>query len=837
MINEIDSDTPGTDVLEFIELYDGGSGQTSLDGYVLVFYNGSNDVSYRTISLDGYQTNHSGYFLLGNEGLIPVPDLIFPNGGLQNGADAVALYTTGHPSFPNGTEISLDGLADAIVYDTGDADDPELLVLLNPGQPQVDEDRNGDKDNQSLQRFPNGTGGLRNTDTYIPRIPTPGASNGETLETVEIFDIQSDGAVSPFVNQSVSLSENIVTGVCANGFFMQTPEARSDADPATSDGIFVYTGSEPQVSVGDLVNCSGTVEEFYESTQINQVTDLSVQSSGYRLPPVTDLDESLPSPEPGTDNELECLENMRVRIYDGIICEATDGYGDVRITASDRRSFREQGLPWPGQTDLPVWDGNPEIFELNPDGLGLSNHFFFSGSVIDSTVGILAYSFGDFQIWPEAVSISFEDTLRPVEERNDEEMTIATQNCERLFDMNDDPGKDDAVPDEETYLTKLSKLSDHIVTLLKSPDILALQEVENLAVLESLAELIRDEYDGPEYEACLEEGNDIGGIDVGFLISPNFHADSVRQYASDENFEVNTVSYTLHDRPPLALFGYPASHPSFYMAIINLHLRSLSGIDGGDSLRIREKRQAQALSVAQIVQEIQTLHPAWHLVVLGDFNAYEFTDGLVDVLGQITGNPNPAGALFPATDIVHPDLTNQVLSIPSFDRYSYVYEGNAQCLDHLLTSENLASSISDIAFTRGNADAPAAYKSIRSTPARCSDHDGIVLTIHPDETGIHDRFTIAHPASIELLANYPNPFNMSTSISYALPASAHIRLFIFNSSGEKIRTLWDGEQKAGSWIARWDGTSDQGHPASSGIYFLVLSTRDQRLIQKLCLLK
>ena len=68
IINEVDSDTPGTDILEFVELYDGGAGNTTLDGYVVVFFNGGavNDASYAAFDLDGFTTNAAGYFTLGN---------------------------------------------------------------------------------------------------------------------------------------------------------------------------------------------------------------------------------------------------------------------------------------------------------------------------------------------------------------------------------------------------------------------------------------------------------------------------------------------------------------------------------------------------------------------------------------------------------------------------------------------------------------------------------------------------------------------------------------------------------------------------------------------------
>ncbi len=104
VINEVDSDTTGTDTLEFIELYDGGIGNAALDEYVVVFYNGSSDTSYNAFDLDGYTTDGDGYFVLGNSAVANV-DLVFSNGSLQNGADAVALYRGNSASFPNGREV------------------------------------------------------------------------------------------------------------------------------------------------------------------------------------------------------------------------------------------------------------------------------------------------------------------------------------------------------------------------------------------------------------------------------------------------------------------------------------------------------------------------------------------------------------------------------------------------------------------------------------------------------------------------------------------------------------------------------------------------------------
>lgn len=178
IINEVDSDQVGGDTGEFIELYDGGAGLTSLTGLTVVFYNGSNSLSYAAYDLDGQTTNASGYFTLGNSAVFG-NDLVFDDNSLQNGADAVALYVGNASSFPASTPVTTAGLQDAVAYDTDDADIPGLLVLLNAGQPQVNENGGGSGTTHSIQRCANGSGGARNTSTYLARTPTPDAANND----------------------------------------------------------------------------------------------------------------------------------------------------------------------------------------------------------------------------------------------------------------------------------------------------------------------------------------------------------------------------------------------------------------------------------------------------------------------------------------------------------------------------------------------------------------------------------------------------------------------------------------------------------------------------------
>lgn len=204
IINEVDSDTAGVDNLEFVELYDGGIGNTSLDGLVVVFYDGSVDRSYAAYSLNGHVTNASGYFTLGNN-LVMGRDLIIPDGQIQNGADAVALYVGSFAQFPFNTPVTTNGLIDAVVYDNSSADDPGLLVLLNALQPQVDENGSASGTTVSMQRCPNATGGLRNTATYAVFAPTADRRNTCTLPNTQPGINITAGAASGNANVTFTM--------------------------------------------------------------------------------------------------------------------------------------------------------------------------------------------------------------------------------------------------------------------------------------------------------------------------------------------------------------------------------------------------------------------------------------------------------------------------------------------------------------------------------------------------------------------------------------------------------------------------------------------------------
>jgi hypothetical protein len=182
VINEVDANTPGTtDFAEFVELYDGGVGNTSLEGMVLVFHRSSGpfDLVYGTFDLDAVTTDADGYAVICGQvdaGFAPNCDLDV-NVVIENIPSSVALYQGNVSDVPGNSALHTTGLLDALVFGTTAASDG-LLTLLNPGQPQVDENGGGDSAAHSMQRCPNGSGGTRNTETFAEHAPSVGAANG-----------------------------------------------------------------------------------------------------------------------------------------------------------------------------------------------------------------------------------------------------------------------------------------------------------------------------------------------------------------------------------------------------------------------------------------------------------------------------------------------------------------------------------------------------------------------------------------------------------------------------------------------------------------------------------
>lgn len=382
-----------------------------------------------------------------------------------------------------------------------------------------------------------------------------------------------------------------------------------------------------------------------------------------------------------------------------------------------------------------------------------------SGATIANLVGPLDFGFRTYTVLPDPgltqADVVGNVSATPVRVRASDEFTVGSYNLQRFFDDVNDPAIGEPVLTATAFSNRLSKASLAIRNVLRSPDILGVVEVENLTTLQSLAAKLNADDSSLNYVAYLVEGNDIGGIDVGFLVNDNrVDVVDVTQEGKDTTFiDPNTGEPALlNDRPPLLLRANvnPGAGAQFPVTVIVNHLRSLGGVeDPLDGNRVRTKRRAQAEFLANLVQVRQTANPGERIVVVGDFNAFQFNDGLVDSIGTIKGMPAPADMVVLASrDFVTPDFTNLVNSLPVGQRYSFVFDGNAQVLDHVLVGSNLLGHIRGIGYGRLGADFPESFRNDPSRPERVSDHDGIVavLTFDLDGDGFPDD-SDACPAS------------------------------------------------------------------------------------------
>ena len=189
----------------------------------------------------------------------------------------------------------------------------------------------------------------------------------------------------------------------------------------------------------------------------------------------------------------------------------------------------------------------------------------------------------------------------------------------------------------------------------------------------------------------------------------------------------------LHDRPPLVLDATidPAGvNPGRVLVVVN-HPRSFIDIElnSAEGERVRAKRTAQAESIATLLQQLQTDNPNTPVIAVGDYNAYQFNDGYTDPISVITGHPTPGDQFVGAgsPDLVNPDFVNLTDTLPADQRYSFVFEGTPQAIDHVMLNDVAQRYFQRYAISHSNADFPesvaAGYAGDATRPERSSDHD------------------------------------------------------------------------------------------------------------------
>ncbi|KAF0813030.1 hypothetical protein IGB42_02426 [Andreprevotia sp. IGB-42] len=559
-----------------------------------------------------------------------------------------------------------------------------------------------------------GTGNPTPTPTPTPSpTPTPNPTPG----SVRIHDIQGSAHRSPLDGQSVANVPGIVTLVVSNGFYFQDEVA--DNDPRTSEGVFVFTSSAPAVAVGDKVLVSGKVSEFRPggSSGTNNLTvtelaspQVSKLSSGNALPPgvllgtqpnkviwqgaAGDVETAAALDLNNGLDFYEALEGMRVEIANAVAVGPSNSYGETPLVANagigaDVRTPR-------GGLIIRADDFNPErvIVEagsVTPPRMNV-------GDGLARVVGVLDYNFGNVMLRASEVSPLVSGGLQQevTRKQRTEELAVASFNVENLSP------RDDAA--------KFARLAQQVVSNLQSPDIVGLMEMQDnngatddgvVSASETFARLIAaiSAAGGPAYSwrsidpVNDQDGGEPGGnIRVGFLYNParvqfvdraggtatsavavTSCGNAVCLSASPGRIQPADAAFNSSRKPLVGEFVF-AGQTVF---VIANHWNSKGGdqpLSGRYQPPVRSsevQRNQQARLVADFVTSLTSRDPQARLIVLGDLNDFQFSDAVGKL--KATG------------------LVDLIETLPENERYTYVFEGNSQVLDHILASANLAA--------------------------------------------------------------------------------------------------------------------------------------------------
>jgi predicted extracellular nuclease len=552
---------------------------------------------------------------------------------------------------------------------------------------------------------------------------------------VAIHAIQGASHISPMVGDPVT-AEGIVTAETSSGFYLEAPASGWDSDPATSEGIFVYTASTPTVEVGDDAVVSGTVNEFRPggsgglanltttelvspfitvSSSGNPLPPPIVIGTGGRIPPTVNIESDATgnvetsgvfNPDVDGIDFYESLEGMYVQVNNAQVVGATENFGsnsEIPVVGDNGANVTPGLLSPRGGIVIQPGNFNPERIILNDLISGTSRLPVvnvgdkFPGAIL----GVIDYGFGNYKLevtsLPGAASGGLAQQQAAPAAGN--QLAVATFNVENLAPT--DPP------------SKFSTLAGLIVNNLRSPDLIAIEEVQdNNGVTDTgvvdasttWTELISaiQVAGGPSYQyrqidpVNNEDGGAPGGnIRQGFLFRTdrglNF-VDRPGAGSTTANTVVQTTSGPIlqfspgridptntaftDSRKPLAGEFLFRGRPIF---VIANHFNSKGGDDPlfgrfqPPVFNSETQRIEQAQVVHDFVSNILTDDPNANVIVLGDLNDFQFSTALHTLEGS------------PST------LTDLIDTLPADQRYTYVYDGNSEVLDHTLLSSGLTA--------------------------------------------------------------------------------------------------------------------------------------------------
>ncbi|WP_333736290.1 endonuclease/exonuclease/phosphatase family protein [Streptomyces sp. IBSBF 2806] len=576
-------------------------------------------------------------------------------------------------------------------------------------------------------------------------------------DTVAIHDIQGTTRISPYAGKAVTGVAGIVTGVrtygSSKGFWIQDPNP--DADPATSEGVFVFTGSAPKVAVGDSVTVTGTVSEFVPGgassgnqsvTEITKPT-VTVLSGGNAVPAATVVNaRSVPAAyapagdaaagnsingltlQPGTYalDRYESLEGMNVQVADARVVTATDPYSELWVTVKPRENATRRGGALYGSYT------SQNTGRLQIQSLGATADFPVANvgdTLTGVTEGPLDYNqFGGYTLVAGHLGTLESGGLQreTTQKQKRGELAVATYNVENLD------------PSDATFEAHASA----IVNNLKSPDIVSLEEIQDDngakddgtvtagATVTKLIDAIVAA-GGPRYDwRSIDPVNDQDGGEPGGNIRQVFLFNPERVSFTDRAGGDSTTAVgvsKVHGKAQLtASPGRVAPGADAWKSsrkplagefvfrgrtvfVIANHLNSKGGDQGLTSqyqpvARSSEvQRHAQATLVNSFVKSILDVQKNADVIALGDMNDFDFSDTAKILEGD-------------------GELWSAIKSLPRSERYTYDYQGNQQVLDQIMVSPSIRRSCD------------FAYDSVHINSEfhdQISDHDPQVLRFEP----------------------------------------------------------------------------------------------------------
>jgi predicted extracellular nuclease len=577
----------------------------------------------------------------------------------------------------------------------------------------------------------------------------PGSVSAQGPGVTGIHAVQGDGAASPLVGQLVTI-EGIVVGDFQDalgthgdldGFFLQEEDADADANPATSEGIFVSGVSDvgaalPDVMPGDLLSLTGTVEEVFGLTTIATVSAFTILSSDNALP--TPATVSLPA-------DLERYEGMSIVMSQTLVVTEMfnlDRFGQLTLFAGDRPLHYTQNnapsvsgyaahLADIAAKSILLDDGsdvqNPDPV-VYPDGELDGDDAFRMGHTTTGVSGVLTYSFGDYRIHPTADSPIFEPAnSRPAGPPDvGGTLRLAAFNVLNFFLTIDDlpqecgpalnvgcRGADSAVEFER----QVDKLRASLLKL--DADIVGLVELENttaVAVLQALVDALNAEAGAGTYSF----------VDTGV-----YGPDAIRQGLIYKPARVSPIGpYKILDasvdaryndsrnRPTLLQTFEESTHGErFSVAVVHLkskgsNCNALGDPDQNDGQgNCNGTRAAAAAALGDWLATDPTASGDPDFVVVGDFNSYARED--------------PVRAL------------EEAGFTTATQAHTFVFAGQIGTLDYIFTSAELTAKVSASAVWHINADEPDAIDYnldfgrppgiYRSDEFRSSDHDPVLI--------------------------------------------------------------------------------------------------------------